>query len=509
MQLILFFLLAGRIWWTLGFSVVGAGIIFLVWNRMRISRISNQKSELEAEVRRRTAEIESQKAEIEKQNKLLASEKEKVEKLLSNILPKDTIEELKTKGKATARHFRLASVMFTDFKGFTKISSKLRPHELVEALDAYFIKFDEITSKYNIEQIKTIGDSYMCAGGLPIRNRSNPTDIILAAFEILRYVEQQNVLKRAQNEDTWNLRIGIHSGELIAGVIGTKRFAYDIWGDTVNTASRMESHGQAGKINISGNTFHLVKDFFDCTFRGKIKTKSPDEVEMYFANRIKNELSENGEGIVPNAAFREKLQSNLDRNFNYKKAEQHIVKLLKIKLPEGLHYHGLHHTFDVCDAAQRIAKAEGVSGEDLFLLLTAALIHDAGFTVTYINHEDKSVELAKEILPQYGYNDAQLKVIEGIVEATKLPMNAKTLLERIMCDADLDYLGREDFYPISEGLKKEFIAQGIVANDKEFDAVQIKFLNAHKYFTTTAKNTRNSEKQKRLEEIMERYTTYA
>lgn len=507
--MILFFLLAGRVWWTLGFSVAGAGVIFLIWNRTRINRISSQKTELELEVRRRTAEIEAQKAEIEKQNALLAGEKDKVEKLLSNILPKDTIEELKTKGKATARHFRLASVMFTDFQGFTKISSKLRPHELVEALDAYFIKFDEITSKYNIEQIKTIGDSYMCTGGLPIRNRSNPIDIILAAFEILRYVEMQNVQKRLNNEDTWNLRIGIHSGELIAGVIGTRRFAYDIWGDTVNIASALEHHGKAGEVNISGNTYYLVKDFFDCTFRGKIKTKSPDEVEMYFAHRIKPELSENGEGIVPNAAFREKLQSNLDRKFNYKKAEQHIVKLLKIKLPEGLHYHGLHHTFDVCDAAQRIAKAEGVSGEDLFLLLTAALIHDAGFTVTYMNHEDKSVELAKQILPQYGYSDQQLKVIEGIIHATKLPMEAQTLLEKIMCDADLDYLGREDFYPISEALKLEFMAQGIVKNDKEFDAVQIKFLNSHKYFTATAKASRDASKQKRLEEIMERYATYA
>ena len=507
--MVLFFLLAGRIWWTLGFSIAGAGTFFLIWNRTRIKRISYQKGELEMEVRKRTAEIEAQKTEIERQNALLATEKDKVEKLLSNILPKDTIEELKTKGKATARHFRLASVMFTDFEGFTKISSNLRPHELVQALDAYFIKFDEITGKHNIQQIKTIGDSYMCAGGLPIRNRNNPIDIILAAFEIQRYIETQNVQKRINKEDTWNLRIGIHSGEVIAGVIGTKRFAYDIWGDTVNIASALEHHGEAGKINISGNTFDLVNDFFDCTFRGKIKTKSPDEVEMYFVHHIKTELSENGKGIIPNAAFHEKLKSNLDRKFNYKKAEQHIVKLLKIKLPEGLYYHGLHHTFDVCDAAQRIAKAEGVTGENLFLLLTAALIHDAGFTVTYINHEDKSVELAKQILPQYGYSDEQLKVIEGIIEATKLPMNAKTELEKIMCDADLDYLGRADFYPISEGLKKEFLAQGIVKNDKEFDAVQIKFLNTHKYFTATAKETRNAEKQKRLEEIMERYTTYA
>lgn len=507
-MLLVFYLLAGRVWWTIGISLVSAGVLFLIWNRTRIVRIKLQKEELEAEVKKRTFEIEAQKAEIEMQNQLLAYEKDKVEKLLSNILPKDTIEELKTKGKATARHFRLASVMFTDFKGFTQISSKLRPHELVEALDAYFIQFDEIIGKYNLEQIKTIGDSYMCAGGLPIRNRSNPIDIILAALEILRYVDKQNEIKRKNQQDIWELRVGIHTGELIAGVIGTKRFAYDIWGDTVNIANALEHFGVPGKINISGNTFHLVKDFFDCTFRGKINTKSQEEVEMYFANTIKAELSENGEGIVPNAAFREKLKSNLDREFNYKKAEQHIIKLLKIKLPEGLHYHGLHHTYDVCDAAQRIAKAEGVSGEDLFLLLTAALIHDAGFTITYINHEDKSVELAKQILPQYGYSDAQLKVIEGIIEATKLPMNAKTLLEKIMCDADLDYLGRDDFYPISEGLKKEFLAQGIVKNDKEYDAVQIKFLTAHKYFTETAKSTRDSGKQQRLQEIIERYNAY-
>jgi class 3 adenylate cyclase/predicted metal-dependent HD superfamily phosphohydrolase len=505
----LFCLLVGKLWWTLGISAAGSVLIFFIWNRLRIIRISNQKKELEQEVRKRTAEIEAQKSEIEKQNALLASEKEKVEKLLSNILPKDTIDELKTKGKATARHFRLASVMFTDFQGFTQISSKLRPSELVEALDAYFIKFDEIASKYNIEQIKTIGDSYMCAGGLPIRNRSNPIDIILAAFEILRYVEQQNKQKRANNEDTWNLRVGIHSGEVIAGVIGTRRFAYDIWGDTVNIASALEHFGEPGKINISGNTFHLVKDFFDCTFRDKIKTKSPDEVEMYFVNKIKKELSENGEGVLPNTAFREKLKSDLDRKFNYKKAEQHIVKLLKIKLPEGLHYHGLHHTFDVCNAAERIAKSEGVDGEDLFLLLTAALIHDAGFTVTYANHEDQSVVLAKEILPQYGYSDKQLKVIEGIINATKLPMNAQTQLEKIMCDADLDYLGRADFYPIAEGLKKEFMAQKIVANDKEFDAIQIKFLTTHTYFTQTSKTNRDPEKQQRLIEIKARYEKYS
>jgi predicted metal-dependent HD superfamily phosphohydrolase len=277
----------------------------------------------------------------------------------------------------------------------------------------------------------------------------------------------------------------------------------------VNIASALEHHGEAGKINISGNTYDLVNDFFECTYRGKIKTKSPDDVEMYFVHSIKADLSENAEGIYPNAAFREKLQSNLDRKFNYKKAEMHIVKLLKIKLPESLHYHGPHHTLDVCNSVQRIAKAEGVGGEDLFLLLTAALMHDAGFTVTYMNHEEKSIELAKEILPQYGYSEEQLKVIEGIIQATKLPTQPKNLLEEIMCDADLDYLGRDDFYPIAEGLKKEFMAQGIVKGDKDFDALQIKFLSAHSYYTVSTRALREGEKQLRIQEIKKRFELYS
>ena len=511
MSLIFLFTLSilSTIWLDLTVLAVLITLVVLIWYKTRINRISYQKRELEVLVRRRTSEIELQKQEIENQKNLLEIEKEKVDKLLSNILPKEAIEELKNKGKTTARHFRLASVMFTDFKGFTKISEKLRPHELVEALDACFIQFDNIISKYNVEQIKTIGDSYMCAGGLPIRNRSNPIDIVLAGLEIQRYMKELNKLQASRNEDLWEVRVGIHTGELIAGVLGTKRFAYDIWGDTVNIASALEHFGEVGRVNISGNTYHLIKSFFDCTYRGKAKSKSPEEVDMYFVDKIKVELSENGEGIIPNAIFRQNLQSNLDRNFNYKKAEQHIVKLLRIKLPEGLYYHGLHHTLDVCNAAERIAQSEGIEGEDLFLLLTAALIHDAGFTMHYSEHEEASVELARQILPQYGYSDKQLGVIERIIMATKLPLHPMTRLEQIMCDADLDYLGRDDFHRISEDLKHEMEEHGMVKNDKHWDEIQIHFFEVHQYYTATSIALREEKKQQHFAEIKARYEQYA
>jgi len=201
-------------------------------------------------------------------------ERRKSEKLLLNILPAETARELKANGKAKAKHYEQVTVMFTDFKGFTTIAEKLSAEELVSELDFLFKKFDEIISKYPIEKIKTIGDAYMCAGGLPSPNKTNASDVVSAAIEIQNWMTVQN--------NKWQLRIGIHTGSVTAGVVGNKKFAYDIWGDAVNTASRMESSGEAGKINISGATHQLVRDKFTCEFRGKIPAKNKGEIEMYF-----------------------------------------------------------------------------------------------------------------------------------------------------------------------------------------------------------------------------------
>lgn len=220
--------------------------------------------------------------EKRKSNRQLAAEKEKSENLLLNILPKATADELKNQGFATPRHYDLATVMFTDFKGFTQITEQLTPEALIESLDQCFLAMDEIIERHGLEKIKTIGDSYMCAGGIPISNTSNPIDTVKAALEIQTFMAKWTEDQRRNGHPGWELRIGIHSGPLVAGVVGKKKFAYDIWGDTVNTASRMESSGQAGKINISGPTYELVKDHFPCTYRGKVNAKNKGDVDMYF-----------------------------------------------------------------------------------------------------------------------------------------------------------------------------------------------------------------------------------
>jgi class 3 adenylate cyclase len=222
----------------------------------------------------------------QRQKKIIEQEKRRSDELLLNILPEETAEELKTKGKADAKQFDEVTVMFTDFKNFTRISEKLSPTELVSEIDTCFKAFDNIITKHNIEKIKTIGDSYMCAGGLPIVNKTNADDVVKAALEIQQFMQQHLQQRKSESKESFEIRIGVHTGPVVAGIVGIKKFAYDIWGDTVNIASRMESSGEAAKVNISGSTYKLVKDKFRCTHRGKIQAKNKGEIDMYFVESI-------------------------------------------------------------------------------------------------------------------------------------------------------------------------------------------------------------------------------
>jgi class 3 adenylate cyclase len=240
------------LWFIISFYILAPLLLVYGIIKYRINQVKAQKVLLEDLVRERTKEVIQQK-------ELLEVEKNKADKLLLNILPSETAEELKAKGKATARKYRMTSIMFTDFKSFTQIAEEIEPEDLVQELDNYFVKFDEIIEKYDVEKIKTIGDAYMCAGGIPIRNKSNPIDVVLAGLEIQRFIKSYNQLKAAKGEKGWDLRIGVHTGSVVAGVIGSKRFAYDIWGDSVNIASRIEAASDVGKVNVSGGTYGLIK----------------------------------------------------------------------------------------------------------------------------------------------------------------------------------------------------------------------------------------------------------
>lgn len=280
-------------WWFISAAILlGVGLSLLVL-KLRERQLLRERRILTQKVDERTAEVVRQKEEI-------ALEKQKSDQLLLNILPFETAEELKEKGVARVKKYKLVSVLFTDFVGFTRISEKLSSEELVVKLDSFFRMFDEIIEHYELEKIKTIGDAYMCAGGIPVADETNPVRMVLAAFEIQTRMQTLNQQTDQKGETPWQLRIGINTGPVITGVVGKRKFAYDLWGDTVNVASRMESGGGAGQINVSGSTYLAIEKWFYCKHRGQLEAKNKGKIDMYFVDRLKEKWSKDADGKVPN-----------------------------------------------------------------------------------------------------------------------------------------------------------------------------------------------------------------
>jgi class 3 adenylate cyclase len=219
---------------------------------------------------------------LEEKNKIIREEQQRSENLLLNILPNLVAEELKKQGRTKARFYDDVSVLFADFVGFSKIAEQLTPQQLVNELDTCFQQFDDIVSRYGLEKIKTIGDAYMCAGGLPDGGGPQVRDMVAAAMEMQAWLAAWNSKREKQGQPRFDARIGIHRGPVVAGVVGSRKFAFDIWGDTVNVAARVEQAGEGGRINISGDAYEAAKDFFPCQYRGKIAAKNKGEIDMYF-----------------------------------------------------------------------------------------------------------------------------------------------------------------------------------------------------------------------------------
>jgi adenylate cyclase len=235
---------------------------------------SLEKKRLRDEQKRKTAELEKAIEEAE-------SQRRESESLLRNILPAQIAEELRSRGQVEPRYFEDVTILFSDFVGFTHATENLAAEDLVTLLHTYFTAFDRIVGRYGLEKLKTIGDSYMLAGGLPERNPSHPVDAVMAAFEMVRAVEELST-----EEAPWRVRIGIHTGPVIAGVVGIKKFAFDVWGESVNFSSRMESSSAPNCINMSARTYSRVKDFFKCEARGQVTTKEGKPYDMFFAKGI-------------------------------------------------------------------------------------------------------------------------------------------------------------------------------------------------------------------------------
>ncbi len=454
----------------------------------RISELIKENKELTHQIK----ELSS-----EKQN--LTRERDKLEGVIAKVPPEHLPKGIKYPGKTRSLKFEMATVLYADVQGLKKIAAQDATSDIMDELDNIFLQFNKIVKKYKIEKIKTIGDAYMCAGGVPKKNITNPIDVVLAALEMQDYM---NSLKREyeeQEREFWDFRIGIHTGPVTASFHGRKKLSYDLKGDTVHIATRIASASDFGEVNLSIMTYEMVKQYFNCDYSGKIPVKYKGNMEMLQLKKIKPAYAENRkEGRNPNQIFMNKY---LLRQFT--DLQELILDRLEKELPEYLFYHNVKHTIDVINQAELIGYGEGVDDEAILTLKTAALFHDAGHIIGYNNHEYYGAEMAKEYLPKFSYNQDQIDKITDLIMATQIPPSPRNLLEKIMCDADLDYLGRSDFIPVSNTLYKELHEQNKIGSLNDWNKLQLKFISSHQYFTETALNLREVNKQKQIERIKE------
>jgi class 3 adenylate cyclase len=420
---------------------------------------------------------------INKRTEDLIIEKEKTEALLANVLPKNTASEIMEKGKATKIKYNFVTVLFSDIQGFTKIAEEMNPEILIDELDKFFFYFDSVVEKFGIEKIKTIGDAYMCAGGIPEKNRTNPVEIILAALEMKAYMKNLKETSELEGMKYWDIRIGIHTGTVVAGVVGQKKLSYDIWGDTVNTASRMESSGEAGKINISGTTYEFVKEFFTCEYRGKMPVKYKGELEMYFVNGIIPELCDENGG--PNRKFLIKMQL-----IKLQDIEEMIIKMFDDEAPPNLYFHNSAMVKNITNQVELLARAENLPDEDFINLKMASVFLYTGYISDYEKPMEASMRLVEEILPFYGFSQENIELTKMVI-VNSFTEHQGSLTDNILHDAIYDYLGRVDYIKLTDRLLRERTEYGKHPDNKTWIEFQKKQLTDHQFITTTARLLRN------------------
>ncbi len=402
-------------------------------------------------------------------------------------------EALPGEPEERVKKYRMATVLFAYIGGFKQLTDEDESDAIMDQLDEVLIEFDRILKKYKIHKIKTIGDTYMAAGGIPVKNITNPIDVVMAALEMNGYLDR---LQGKKGKRYWHMNTGIHTGPVTANVSGKKKITYDIKGDTVNIAHRMQGIGERGKILISVMTYELIKEFFLCEYYGKMPVKYKGDLEMFVVNGIRPEFSRGGQGIVPNKLFDTRFKL-----IQFTDIQEVILDKLEKELPGYLYYHNVKHTVDVVTEVELIGWAEGLDDEGILLLKTAALFHDAGHTVDYDEHEYHGAVLARKFLPEYGYTGEQIEKICSIIMATKLPPRPEDIYQKIICDADLDYLGRSDMIPVSNTLYRELKEQDKIGSLNDWNKLQLKFISGHSYFTRTARSLREVNKQKQIERI--------
>ncbi|ASB51156.1 adenylate/guanylate cyclase domain-containing protein [Alkalitalea saponilacus] len=446
----------------------------------RIQRLANRNKELKSQLDDLVARFSA----IETQNKSYQDALSKFS-LDAEKKPKDA--------RKHAKRLRMVSLIYVSVRGFHKLYKFDDPAPMIDLLDELYLALDEIAFLNNIVKIKSVGDVNIYAAGLQTENRTNPIDVVQVALEMQKAVKR---LKKKNSLSIWRLRIGLHTGPLTAVPNGNKVSTYSFSGDSINIACRIGEAVSGSSIGATVMTYELIKEFYDTRLIGKIPVKYKGNLGVYQIRGIIPELESETEPGIPNEKFKLKYST-----LQFMDVQEELLDYLEKKLPADLYYHNIKHTIDVVTEVELIGWAEGVSDEDVLLLKLAALFHDAGHTISYKDHEHYGTVMAREKLSSYDFSPQQIDTVCRLIMATKMPPAPSDILEKIICDSDLDYLGRTDFIPVSNTLYKELHEHDMIGSWSEWNKLQLKFIRKHQYFTKTARQLREVNKQQQIERL--------
>lgn len=419
-------------------------------------------------------------------------EKRRVTNFLKHLYPENVLASFFEQKQPEPTKIESAVVMFMDFVEFSFKTKELKPTRVARKLTKYFNHFDEVINRYDLEKIKTIGDAYMVTAGVTEKKPFPELRMCLAALEIQSFMRVQKSVDRAFNRDFWEIRIGIHTGPLVAGVIGKTKFHFDIWGDTVNIAARTEKASRANTILLTESTRNLVQEYLTLIKdKSIVIAKRGGDINLF-------ELT----GLLPKFDKKDCLSLVEIEKIEFKRVRHFIINQLKSILPSKCTYHSLNHSLDVEKAVLRFSTIEGLSNHEKILLRTAALLHDIGFAVKYETNENLALQFADLHLPDFGFEKEDIELIKGCILATELNGIPKNKMAQILCDADLDYLGRDDYYELVAKLRQELVNYNQYFTDADWIRFQLNFLEKkHQYFTQSAIQIRGYYKQKRILEL--------
>ena len=449
---------------------------------------NEEKLSLLQQLGKRGAGLDKQLKELVTQYESMNSRTEQYEALLKEF----GLEDGASRDRQGVKRFKMVSMLYVVIKGFNTLVHTEDAQMQLDKLDEIIFTIGDIAGKYNLTKIPTVGDNILLAGGIMVENKTNPIDAAMAAKEIIKSIDDY----KKKTPTIWSVAIGIHTGPSMARYAPRKTSPYTLAGNNVLTVSRLGRAADSGDIVVSPMTYELVKEFFEIEKFGKVPVKYSGTMEVYQLGKIKEGL------LNADGSMSDEFDLRYSR-IQFMDIQEYMLDMLEEQLPKNLYYHNVKHTIDVTTEVELIGWTEGLSESDIMLLKVAALFHDSGQIKCSKGHEAVSCEYAQEILPRYHYPQEKIDTIKRIIMATELPHEPADTLEAVIQDSDLDYLGRSDFIPVSNMLYKELTERGAKMTMNQWNKAQIKFISAHQYYTQTAKNLREVNKQSQIERLKE------